>query len=108
MNILRELISLEVDSALAVAESVKSNHYLDSGEFTDDFYKVVDHVKGIKEIIGSPKWNAWLKDIDNNYSMKGHQPFEVNSVKVNAKVVSEFNKLDAALDKLEKELDKAR
>jgi hypothetical protein len=100
MDLLKELIAL--NDSIPVVETKTAKHgseYEDSGEFTDELYSIHAQVKEMKKVFASPRWNAWMKITDENFSVK--------CVDKNQKMVAEFKKFEAALDKLELEMDSA-
>jgi hypothetical protein len=73
--------------------------YSDSGEFTDEFFGLFDHLNKMKAVIKAPRWLEYMKMTDTN--------FGTSTVESALSTISALNSLDAALHDIDAEFDKA-
>jgi hypothetical protein len=73
--------------------------YGTSGEFTDEFFGLFDHVNKLKAVIKAPRWMEYMKTTDTNFGTDTAEPA--------ASAISALNSLDAALRDIDAEFDKA-
>lgn len=77
----------------------EAKDYSDSGEFTDEFYGIVQSVAKIKQLVKNPRWMAWMKTTDSNFATSTVEPAK--------NFVSAINDADRALSEIDEEFDKA-
>lgn len=46
----------------------EAEEYTDSGEFTDEFYDLLDKVEHLKTVVNGAKFNHWMDVTDTNFS----------------------------------------
>lgn len=86
----------QVDQAPVLLEA---KDYSDSSEFTDEFYGVIQKVNEIKRAVKAPRWMAWMKTTDHNFS--------TNCEALGRDVITAVNALDKSITELEDNLDSA-
>lgn len=76
-----------------------SQHYDNSGDFTEDLFKAGSLIADLKKLSAMPRWVEWMKSTDAN--------FGTNVVSMNADMVSALRELDKAYRVLEDALHHA-
>ena len=88
--------AVELTSVIVEANGME---YEDSSDFTEDMTTIEADIIKIRHMLTSPKWKAWMKDTDQNFS--------TNCVEASRKAVEDLKKFETTYDKFMDEIHSA-